>query len=224
MVILSVQKIISAHKIAQTDYRTFTTRQTVCVFFPLLFKPKVAMTWGQVWFRWTIDACKPFCDSRWRGSWKALSVHPRVCRDCFQLPQSHLQKHIPSLCSWIENHSLCVLSWEPLWWAQRSSCCCQSLTLCAEFCWGLGQEKERSKCCHGKTIPRPVPADYFDTQLTDVSKHSFYWCVLEQEWFKQPIPVLRRCHKLPTSSCTVLEGSLVRVSPEVTHRGDTGSH
>lgn len=165
------------------------------------------------------------CDFRWRmwdDSWKALSLHSRVCRDSFQLPQSQLQKHILSLCSWIENHSLCPLPWEPLWQVQGSSCYCQSLPLCAEFCWGFGQGRDRSKCCHGKTIPRPVAADYFDTD----------WCkptlillmCAGPEMVQQPIPVLRGCHKLPTSSCTVLEGSLVRVNPEVTHRGDTGSH
>lgn len=106
------------------------------------------------------------CDSRWRmweDSWKTLSLHPRVCSDCCQLPQSQLQKHIPSLCSWIENHSL-LLTVPP--------------SLCRVLL-RFGQGKERSKCCPGETIPRPVAADYFDTWC----KHSFYWCILDQEWF-----------------------------------------
>lgn len=77
------------------------------------------------------------------------------------LPYAPEQKIIPSVFS---PESLCD--------GFREAPAAANLSLSVQgFAEGLGKaEREAS----GRTIPRPVAADYFDTQLTDVSKHSFY--------------------------------------------------
>lgn len=139
------------------------------------------------------------CDSRWRmweDSWKALSLHPRVCSDCFQFPQSQFQEHIPSLCSSIGNHSLCVLPWEPLMGSEKLLLLPASPSLCRVFLRVWARQREQ-QVLPWKNHPKAwgcwllwYPTDWCNQTLI------LSMCAATG-MVQQPIPVLRGCLNSP---------------------------